>query len=335
MPDRSVEVLRLAAASGDVLALTRLGERLLQGDTPHAYAEAGAALERAVRSGGVEAPATLAMMLAMGVGGTQNWVAALDLLEIGSQRGSVSARGQLAALAGVDGAGLARLGRKPDRWARLRAGIDPAEWSRAPTQEVLSRSPRIYAYTPFLSRPVCDWIVSRARGRVIPARVFDPERPGLRVEDARNNSAFELSLTDMDVVMAMARHRIAATIAVSPGALEPPQVLHYRPGQKFEPHYDFFDPDLEGHVPELARYGQRIVTCLVYLNDGFEGGETDFPLLGQRFKPPAGGALCFVNVQPSGAPDRRTLHAGLTPTQGEKWLLSQWIRDRSEALRTP
>jgi prolyl 4-hydroxylase len=335
MPDRSVEVLRLAASSGDVLALTRLGERLLQEKTPAAYAEAVAALDRAVRSGGVEAPAIRAMTLALGIGGIQNWVAALDLLEAGSERGSASAQGQLAALAGVDEAGLSRLGRRADRWARLRAAIDLDAWSKPPPQEILSRSPRIYAYTPFVSTAVCNWLIARARGRVVPAKVFDPERLGHRFEDARNNSAFELDLSDMDVVMTMVRARIAATVAVSSAALEQPQVLHYLPGQRFEQHYDFFDPALEGHVPELARRGQRIVTFLLYLNAEFEGGETDFPLLGQRFKPPAAGALCFVNIQPSGAPDRRTLHAGLTPTKGEKWLLSQWIRERSEAARTP
>jgi hypothetical protein len=27
-------------------------------------------------------------------------------------------------------------------------------------------------------------------------------------------------------------------------------------------------------------------------------------------------------------PDVKTLHAGLAPTRGEKWLLSQWMRRR-------
>ena len=67
---------------------------------------------------------------------------------------------------------------------------------------------------------------------------------------------------------------------------------------------------------------------LVYLNQGFEGGETDFPLLDLKFKGRKGDALMFSNVDASGAPDRRMFHAGLPPTAGEKWLLSQWVRDR-------
>ena len=45
-----------------------------------------------------------------------------------------------------------------------------------------------------------------------------------------------------------------------------------------------------------------------------------------RWKGRAGNALFFWNVEPDGRPDRRTAHAGLPPTRGEKWLLSQWIR---------
>lgn len=39
----------------------------------------------------------------------------------------------------------------------------------------------------------------------------------------------------------------------------------------------------------------------------------------------------FSNTDPAGAPDYATLHAGLPPTTGEKWLLSQWIRSKPVA----
>jgi hypothetical protein len=38
--------------------------------------------------------------------------------------------------------------------------------------------------------------------------------------------------------------------------------------------------------------------------------------------------VLFYNTTPEGAPDRRTLHAGAPTTNGEKFLLSQWIRAR-------
>ena len=328
MVDQPIESLRNAAATGDIAALTRLGERLLSGSAPAEIAEAAWALDRATQTGGVDAPARLAVLFALGAGRPRNWTAALDLLQIGAERGSEAARIQLTAMAGEDAVPDAGA---PNRWRRARDSVDINTWTEAGPHEVLCRSPRIRRYDRFISSGACEWIISRAMGRVTTARVFDPIAGGARVEDSRNNSAFEFLLADMDVVIAMLRCRIAAMVGVDETALETPQVLHYGVGQRFEPHFDFLEGEMSGHTEELALRGQRIATCLVYLNADFEGGETDFPILRQRHRPLAGGALCFANVDPSGTPDRRTLHAGLAPTSGEKWLFSQWIRDRPAA----
>jgi prolyl 4-hydroxylase len=124
------------------------------------------------------------------------------------------------------------------------------------------------------------------------------------------------------------RARIVAAAATPPDRLESPQVLHYAPGEAFGRHHDFFDPKVAGFAPMLARHGQRVATFLIYLNGDFEGGETEFPRLSLTYKGQPGDALMFVNVDAAGAPDHRTLHAGLPPRSGEKWLFSQWIRDR-------
>jgi hypothetical protein len=75
--------------------------------------------------------------------------------------------------------------------------------------------------------------------------------------------------------------------------------------------------------------GQRATTVLIYLNEGYEGGETEFPELDWRFKGKPGDALVFWNLTPAGEPDQRTQHAGLPPTSGEKWLYSKWVRERA------
>jgi hypothetical protein len=107
--------------------------------------------------------------------------------------------------------------------------------------------------------------------------------------------------------------------------------LNYLPGQQFEPHFDFLDSAVPGYTDDLRSNGQRVATFLLYLNEEFDGGETEFPELGWRYKGRTGDALLFWNVDGSELPDRRTLHAGLPPTSGEKWLLSQWLRKRPAA----
>jgi hypothetical protein len=111
--------------------------------------------------------------------------------------------------------------------------------------------------------------------------------------------------------------------------MEAPAVLHYAPGQQIANHYDFVDPDSTAdYAGEIARNGQRMITFLVYLNDDYDGGETDFPRLGIHYKGRTGDGLFFVNTLPDQAPDRRTLHAGRPPLKGEKWLVTQFVRSR-------
>ena len=135
-------------------------------------------------------------------------------------------------------------------------------------------------------------------------------------------------LPHSDLVLALIRARIANAIGVPGSFFEITTFLHYLPGQTFAPHHDFLDDNLPGYAKEVADHCQRVVTYLLYLNDDFAGGETDFPLIDFRHKGRKGDALFFWNVDPAGALDRRTLHAGLPPIRGEKYMLSQWVRNK-------
>jgi prolyl 4-hydroxylase len=104
-------------------------------------------------------------------------------------------------------------------------------------------------------------------------------------------------------------------------------VLHYDEGEEITDHFDFIDPKVPGYEQELARRGERVVTFLVYLNDDYGGGETAFPRLGISHKGRRGEGLYFVNALADG-PDVRMLHAGRPPLRGEKWIVSQFVRNR-------
>jgi hypothetical protein len=105
-------------------------------------------------------------------------------------------------------------------------------------------------------------------------------------------------------------------------------VLHYEVGQEFVRHVDYLNPDLPAYAQVIAERGQRVATFLTYLNDDFDGAETEFPALALRYRGRCGDAILFWNVDQNGGIDRRTLHAGLPPTRGRKWLLSQFLREK-------
>lgn len=284
-------------------------------------AEALARVQADARDGKAEAFHLLATLAGAGVGMPQSWTAALAHLADAARRGSALARGQLEVLGSLgatapDGA---------DRWDALAASVPIEAWTAPCEKRVLNAAPRTVAVPGFLPRRICDWLISLAVGRTKPALVYARGGAAAVEAGARNNSFMEFGLLNCDVVVLLTRQRIAAAIGAPVGALENSQILHYEMGQQFARHFDYLDPRL----PDVAERGQRIVTFLIYLNDAFEGGETDFPRLGLRHRGETGGALYFGNLDAAGAGDPRTLHAGLPPTRGEKWLFSQWVRNRA------
>ncbi len=307
-----------AARAGDVRSGTFLGARLLTGYAAPKAPDRGAQfIELAARYGGAEASELCAALRASGRFLPRDWSAALALLVRAAELGESRARDQLRLLSGADGAPGA-----------MGARIDLEALGAVPAPRVLSETPRLVAFDNFLSPEICDWLIERARGRIAPARVYD-EASGGGVESAnRSNGQTVFHLIESDVVMALVRERIARASGIATANFEEFAILHYEPGQEFRRHVDFLDPDNPAHAQVIAERGQRVATFLIYLNDGFEGGETEFPRLDLKFKGGKGDAILFWNADAAGAPDRMTLHAGLAPTAGRKWLLSQFLRDR-------
>jgi hypothetical protein len=272
----------------------------------------------------------MALHAGEGVGVPQDWGNALDLLLRSAELGFPLAQASLAGLAGnwplarelASGKGVAA------DWKRLRGTIDLPAWFAVPKFGIVSASPRVAVVEDFASPEICDWIIERARTRLGPAKVFDLVSGGPTHEAVRDNSECHFGAEDGDLILQFLRNRIATMTELFVPGLEATAVLHYTPGQRFLPHYDYLDEAHPGHAKEIAEGGQRVLTFLLSLNDDYEGGETQFPILSKRYRGKRGNALFFWNVEPDGTPDKRLLHAGLPPTSGEKWMLSQWIRGR-------
>jgi hypothetical protein len=259
----------------------------------------------------------MATVEAMGAGRPQDWSRAFDWLRRSARAGSDAARAQLAMLE-ADSA---------DR------PFDIAALTAPPPKRAVSERPRIRVLEAFATAAECDWLIELAKDRLNPAWVWDPATGEGRPDPHRTNRALDLRLAQMDVVVQVVRARIAAATNLPLPVFEPAQIMRYAVGEEFRPHHDYLDPAYGGHGPQLARFGQRIATFLIYLNDGFEGGETVFPRTGFSYRGRKGDALLFANVDAATrAPDPLTLHAGLPPTRGEKWLLSQWIRNKAQPL---
>ncbi len=323
--EQAVDELANASRGGDVDAMTALGKRLIAGDrAPLLPAEGQRLLGEAMQAGSAEAAERLAVLAALGAHMEQSWAGALTLLVTAAERGSESARGQLRVLAGRS-AGDATAS---EGWRVLASQIDLRAWISAPYGVALHERPAVRVYAGFLGDQACGWLIERARRRLKRALIYDSAYGGDIADEMRTNSAAGFDLMDVDLVQVALQHRMAAAVGLPVLNMEGPTVLHYDVGEQITDHTDFLNTRMPNYEAEIRRRGERIITFLVYLNDDYGGGETDFPLLGVRHKGRRGEALFFVNALPNGKPDVRMVHAGRPPTHGEKWIVSQFIRNR-------
>jgi len=293
--------------------------------------EAAAMLYRlAAQQGSGRAAERLAMLTAIGVGGEPHWPDALDWLARAAQLGDTNAQRQMVVLAPQPRA-VAREGAR-NVWLRLRNEIEIRHLFAPPRVKVVSDDPRILVLEGFLTLRCAHWLKRRAEGRLARGMINDAMTGQTREHPMRTANVASLAILERDVVVALCQARAEMVTGVPIALHEPPNVISYLPGQQFEPHFDFFDP-LSGHFDEeIALFGQRVLTCVTYLSRDFEGGETAFPELGLKVKGRPGDCVLFANVDARGDPERRSLHAGLSPTSGRKWVLSQWLRNKAQAL---
>lgn len=333
MTDTTLQRLETAATGGSAAAMTELGLLLLgRGAGAARQAEAVDWLHKAAAQDDAQACAQLAVLAGAGVYLAQDWAVALDGLQRAAELGWAPAQAELTLLAA--GPGAAVVTTQPyagTRWRKLRAGVDVCEWTTAPPRRALAEGPRLRCFEGFVGAAVCDWLIERARPRLARARTYDHHDGAGRLDPGRTNLEADFHIGQTDLLLCLLRARIASASGLPTQVMELTKVLRYGVGEHFAPHFDFIDPAQPGLRPEIEARGQRLATLLVYLNDDHAGGETEFPLLELRHRGRRGDALMFANVDLDGLPERRSLHAGLPPTRGEKWLLSQWIRDRVPA----
>ena len=106
------------------------------------------------------------------------------------------------------------------------------------------------------------------------------------------------------------------------------QVLHYRQGGEYRPHFDYFSPEHVGSAKHLDQGGQRIATVIMYLNQVQEGGATIFPSINLSLSPKRGTAIYFSYCNSQGQVDPQTLHGGAPVLAGDKWIVTKWLRQK-------
>jgi prolyl 4-hydroxylase len=290
-------LLTAEAEAGDASALGELAQWSISGDIiPRDLAQARSLLARAATAGDDESGLLNAAFLASGTGGTPDWPGALGVLSALAPRNERASR-QIEMLSAMD----------------LDKDGFPA---RLPAPEPLSIHPDVGLCRGFLSPAEAEYLAAIADPFLQPSLVVD-ERTGQTIpHPVRRSDGAMFGVRLEDAVVAAINRRIAALTDTGYDQGEPLQLLRYRRGNEYRAHVD----TLPGEP------NQRLFTVIVYLTEGYEGGETVFPRTGLRVKGRLGDALVFRNLTLGDQPDPLTQHAGLPVASGEKMIATRWIR---------
>ncbi|MFZ4650747.1 MAG: 2OG-Fe(II) oxygenase [Rubrivivax sp.] len=185
------------------------------------------------------------------------------------------------------------------------------------------KHPRVVVFGNLLTDAECDEIMAQALPRLVRSETVQVATGGSEVHQDRTSDGMFFNRGESPVIQRVER-RIAALLNWPEEYGEGIQVLRYRPGAQYKPHFDYFDPSQPGTPRILQRGGQRVGTLVMYLNRPERGGATTFPDAGLEVAPVRGQAVFFSYDRPS--PATKTLHGGAPVLAGEKWVATKWLR---------
>ena len=186
------------------------------------------------------------------------------------------------------------------------------------------QSPRVLVLGGLLSGEECDALIAAARPRLARSLTVQTKTGGEELNPDRTSNGMFFNRGESELLRNIER-RIARLLNWPVENGEGLQVLHYRPGAEYKPHYDYFDPAEPGTPTILKRGGQRVATLVMYLNQPEQGGGTTFPDAGLEVAPQRGNAVFFSYDRPS--PATRTLHGGAPVFAGERSVATKWLRE--------
>ncbi len=240
-------------------------------------------------------------------------------------------RQAVTAFAAIDHPALVPDGRGGLRTVDGEPGADPPSPVAGREWHWLCRAPRVATCADFASAEECAHLIASVAPWLAQASSFHGEASAN--DDAElekfDGQGCPIGAINADAVVRTLERRIAALTDWSTRALEPCSIIRYRPGQAYRPHVDWFSIDQLQRNRTLRGdpSGQRMATFLVYLHAPDRGGGTAYPRAGLTVAGQDGMGLIHWNVDPGGAPDEASLHAGEPVLAGEKWLWRCTLRE--------
>jgi prolyl 4-hydroxylase len=291
--------LKQAEEGGDALAARELASWCLSGQyVRRDLCASRSFFERAAELGDHYSKEVTRAFVAGGVGGPADWGRAMLLLR-GAATNDPRAAAQLTLIEQMQ--------------------LDPSGQPQgAFAREIVCEDPSVILFRGLFTEAECAYLVDVGTPALRPSVIVDPATGRQIPNPIRTSTAMAFPFVDENPAVHALNRRLATASGTDVRQGEPLQVLRYAPGEQYRQHSDA--------LPGVAPSQQRVLTFLVYLNEDYEGGETEFSQLGLKIRGHIGDGLLFRSASADGTPDPRSVHAGLPVTSGAKYLASRWIR---------
>ncbi|PPS19108.1 hypothetical protein GOBAR_AA01418 [Gossypium barbadense] len=184
---------------------------------------------------------------------------------------------------------------------------------------VLSWKPRAYYFPDFATAEQCEHIIGMAKLNLKPSTLAlrkgetEESTKGTRTSSGTFISASEDESRTLDLI----EKKIAKVTSIPQSHGEAFNVLRYEIGQKYDSHYDAFNPSEYG--PQSSQRNGMSV-------EGYDYRQC----VGLKVKPRRGDGLLFYSLFLNGTIDPTSLHGSCPVIKGEKWVATKWIRDQQQ-----
>jgi prolyl 4-hydroxylase len=176
----------------------------------------------------------------------------------------------------------------------------------------------------FLTKEECDELINLAKPKLEKMRVLS-NTGGTENSTSRIADGVWLNRNDSDIIKLL-QDNIAIASGLPSENQEKLHIVRYGIGGKYDAHFDYFEPNSGYFKNAMSNGGQRTQTWIIYLNDDYNGGETEFPRENIKILPKMGKLIGWNNLTEENELNEYSQHAGLPVLTGEKWIAVIWVR---------
>ena len=213
--------------------------------------------------------------------------------------------------------------------------------------QIVSMDPLVIYIHDFISKREIGALLDAADGLFKPSMTTKYGRTAKDTSRTSWSAGLPVDVDAVKCVLDRANEFMGTMLSPGKDEIGSPQLVRYKPGQKFDLHYDWYpSPQRTQRDDNRDRKWNRPTSFFAILEADCTEGETYFPHLsavspqhraapdafpwrehekgGLAFKPIVGNALFWVNLFANGTGDERTRHAGLPVKEGLKTAMNIW-----------